>query len=218
MKKNITIVLLSIVALVSIAAAFLFYTFRDNRYGIPGGDLKMTYSKDKNDYGFHTIAPKDLDKSPWKMLAKDWMLILGEKDSKQNAMTASWGGMGVVWGKDTTLMVIRPQRYTLPFIDGSETYSLNFFDETHRKTLGYMGRVSGRDENKIEKSGLTVVHDANGTPYFKEAKTVFICKKLYRQQMTSDSFIDKSIIDEHYEEGDFHYTFVGEIQQILIKP
>ena len=112
------------------------------------------------------IAPEALEKSPFQMIGKDWMLVTAEKDGKANTMTASWGGLGVMWGKNVAFIVIRPQRYTKEFIDGSDTLSLSFYDESFRKQLSYLGAVSGRDEDKIAKAGLTLTHDGE-TPYFE---------------------------------------------------
>ena len=124
------------------------------------------------------IQPEQFDKNAFQMIGKDWMLVTAEKDGKVNTMTASWGGAGVMWGKNVAFVVIRPQRYTKEFIDASDTFSLSILDNSYRKTLNYLGTVSGRDEDKIQKSGLTVEHSGN-TPYFKEANTVLLLKKLY---------------------------------------
>ena len=35
------------------------------------------------------------------MIGKDWLLITAEKEGIANTMTASWGGLGVIWGKNT---------------------------------------------------------------------------------------------------------------------
>ena len=46
-------------------------------------------------------------------ISKQWMLISAiDKSGKANAMTASWGGVGELWGKDVVFIFIRPQRYT----------------------------------------------------------------------------------------------------------
>ena len=177
---------------------------------------KADCSKTANEHGFRTIDPLKFDESLFKLISKDWMLILGEHDGKQNAMTASWGMAGHLWNKHVANVFIRPQRYTKQFIDGAETYSLNFFDESHRDTLNYMGTVSGRNEDKIAKTGLTVVHE-NGTAYFKEARVVIICRKLYVQQFTPESFVDSSIPQKNYAKNDFHFSYIGGIEKILIK-
>ena len=71
------------------------------------------------------------------------------------------------------------------------SFSLSVLDGEYRKTLNYLGTVSGRDENKVEKSGLTVEHE-DGTPYFGEANTVLVCRKLYAQPYDPSCFIDKA--------------------------
>ncbi len=162
------------------------------------------------------IQPEQFDKNAFQMIGKDWMLVTAEKDGKVNTMTASWGGAGVMWGKNVAFVVIRPQRYTKEFIDASDTFSLSILDNSYRKTLNYLGTVSGRDEDKIQKSGLTVEHSGN-TPYFKEANTVLLLKKLYHQEMSPDCFIDKSLIEKWYPNADYHTLYVAEIEKILIQ-
>ena len=36
-----------------------------------------------------------------------------------NTITASWGGFGVLWGKNVAFIFIRPQRYTKEFVENS---------------------------------------------------------------------------------------------------
>ena len=97
-------------------------------------------------------------------------------------MTASWGGLGVVWGRPAATIYLRPQRYTKEFVDVQSTFSLSFFGEGYRDALKYFGSVSGRDEEKIAKSGLSTAF-ADGTPYFTEASLVFVCRKAYAQPL-----------------------------------
>jgi len=137
---------------------------------------------------FKEIKPEELNKSAFKLLGKDWMLITAQKDNKVNTMTAAWGGFGVMFAKNVVYIVIRPQRYTREFVDNSDTFSLTFFDETFRKQLNYFGTVSGRDEDKISKSNLTIQY-LNHTPYFEEGNIAIICKKVYSQDFKSDCFI-----------------------------
>lgn len=72
---------------------------------------------------FKEMKPEELQKNPFTMIGKEWLLVTAEKDGKANTMTASWGGMGVMWGKNTAFIVLRPQRYTKEFIDSTETFS-----------------------------------------------------------------------------------------------
>lgn len=68
-------------------------------------------------------------------------------------MTASWGGMGFIWNKPVACAVIRPQRYTLEFVEKKDVYSLCFFDESYRKMLSVAGSKSGRDMDKMNGLG-----------------------------------------------------------------
>lgn len=165
---------------------------------------------------FQEVKPGDFDGNPFKLIGTDWMLISAEKDGKVNTMTASWGGFGVMWGKNVAYAVIRPQRYTREFVDFADSFSLSFFDKEHKKTLSYLGTVSGRDEDKIGKSGLTVA-SRDGVPYFEEAKLVVICKKLFAQPYLEESFIDKGLIERWYPEKDFHTLYIAEVSKILVK-
>lgn len=83
------------------------------------------------------IEIAQLSFNPFTKIDQEWMLITAGDAKKCNTMTASWGGLGVLWKKYVSFIFIRPQRYTLEFIEKEEYYSLCFFDEANRKTLNY---------------------------------------------------------------------------------
>jgi flavin reductase (DIM6/NTAB) family NADH-FMN oxidoreductase RutF len=165
---------------------------------------------------FHEITPSELKKTPFEMIGKDWMLVTAGNREKVNTMTASWGGLGVMWGKDVAFAVIRPQRYTKEFIDREETVSLSFYGEAFKKQLGVLGSVSGRDRDKIAECGLTTVFEGD-TPYFEEAETVLICRKKFAQEFTREAILDAEIVDKWYPEEDFHTLYILEIEKVLVK-
>ena len=154
-----------------------------------------------------------LDLNAFQAIGKDWMLITAEREGRANTMTASWGGIGHMWNKNVAFTVIRPQRYTKEFVDAVDTFSLSFI-RGDRKVLSYLGTVSGRDEDKIGKSGLTLAH-ADGTPYFEEAHTVLICKKLFSQPYLEESFLYKELYETWYPEKDYHTLYISEVIQVL---
>ncbi len=164
---------------------------------------------------FKKVSPSELGFNPFEALGRQWMLITAGDSEKCNTMTASWGGLGVLWNKNVATCYIRPQRYTNEFVDQNEYFSLCFFSEEYRKALALCGRVSGRDCDKIAEAGLTVKNDLPA-PYFAEAETVIICRKLYCQRLEADSFIDKTIITEDYPGNDFHYVYIGEISECFV--
>jgi len=145
------------------------------------------------------------------MIGKQWMLVSATKDGKTNAMTASWGGLGIMWGKQVAFVFIRESRYTKEFVDGSDRMVLSFFDESYRKMLGYMGSVSGRTEDKIEKAGLTLREDNT----FEEAEMTLVCKKLFAAPMKAEDFVSGEELEKWYKDGDMHTMYVVEIEEVL---
>lgn len=165
---------------------------------------------------FKEISTKELSGNTFQMIGNDWMLVTATKDDVVNTMTAAWGGLGVLWGKDVAFVVIRPQRYTKEFVDATTTFSLSFFSEKYHSQLSYLGKVSGRNEDKITKANLTTTY-IDGTPYFEEAKTVLICKKLYVQPLLENSFLDPTIVEHWYPSKDLHTLYVAQITNVLTR-
>ena len=165
---------------------------------------------------FRELDVKDFICNPFEKIGSEWMLITAGTKENFNTMTASWGSLGIMWGKNVCFTFIRPQRYTKEFIDNTSTFSLSFFDEDYKKILSYLGTVSGKDENKIEKSGLTPLFLDN-TPCFEEAKLVLVCRKLYNQNILPDCFLDSSLAEKWYKQKDYHTMYISEIEKIYIR-
>ena len=81
--------------------------------------------------------------------------------------------------------------------------------------MSYLGTVSGRDEDKISKSGLHVKYEGV-TPYFEEANTVMVCRKLFAQPLDPAGFIDKECDTKWYPQKDYHTMYVVEIEKVLV--
>lgn len=163
---------------------------------------------------FKEISPDVFRKNPFQAIGKEWMLLTAGDKGKVNTMTASWGGLGVMYGKNVAFIVVRPQRYTKEFIDREETFSLSFLDTSYRKVLNYLGTVSGRTEDKIANSGLTLDRYQQ-TPYFTEANHVLICKKIFSQPISGEALLDKTMDTTWYPAKDYHTLYIAEITSIL---
>jgi flavin reductase (DIM6/NTAB) family NADH-FMN oxidoreductase RutF len=129
-------------------------------------------------------------------------------------MTASWGGLGVLWNTPVATVYIRPQRYTYSLAENNDDLSLCFTDERFRKALGYCGTKSGRNEDKIKACGLAT-EEIDGIPVISDSRVIMLCKKLYADDLKEASFIDKEHLS-HYD-GDFHRFYILEIKKILVK-
>lgn len=158
---------------------------------------------------------KQLNLNPFTTIGDEWMLVTAGDKEKYNMMTASWGGVGVMWRKNVSFIVIRPQRYTLEFLEDKEYYSLTFFDSKYKSALNYCGSHSGRDVNKEKETNLTPVFE-EPAPYFSEGKLVLICRKMHKQVLEPSGFLDDTIDSQFYSQKDYHLCFVGEIVNVLI--
>ena len=163
---------------------------------------------------FKEISPYELDNT-LKLIGKDWMLITARDGEKVNAMTASWGCLGVLWNRPIAVCFIRPQRHTFGLAEEQDRLSLAFFGQNRRDALSLCGTKSGRDCDKISEAGFTT-SDADGVPVINEAQILVIGRKLYADYIKEDCFIDNKMLD-FYKEKDFHKAYVLEIEKILVK-
>lgn len=158
---------------------------------------------------------KRLDGNVFSMIGEQWMLITAGTAERCNTMTASWGGLGILWGRPVATCYIRPQRYTREFVEREEYFTLSFFGEERRDTLKLCGSRSGREVDKVKECGFTVETADGGAPYFGEAELVLVCRKLYRQEMTEECFLDRTVLEKNYPNNDLHTVYIGEIIEVL---
>ena len=59
----------------------------------------MKNDKKMNDNNFEILDPLKINDNVFKLIGQDWMLITAGSLDSFNTMTASWGGMGVLWRK-----------------------------------------------------------------------------------------------------------------------
>ncbi len=162
---------------------------------------------------FVELDPLELQDNMFRRIGREWMLITAGKPEKFNTMTASWGGVGVLWNTNVTFSFVRPSRYTYTFMEQEKYYTLSFFGADCRRALQFCGSKSGRDVDKVAETGLTPVFDAPA-PYFAEAELVLVCRKLYTQDLDTDRLLDPALM-ANYKDGDVHRMYVGEITKVL---
>ena len=149
------------------------------------------------------------------MIKNEWMLISAGDKNDYNMMTASWGFAGEMWGKDCVICAIRPQRHTFGFVDNCDYFALSFYGDD-KKIHAVCGKMSGKDVNKTQLTGLTPVFD-NDTVYFEQARLVIICKKIYADYIKPENFINCDYDEKNYPLKDYHKMFIGEIVKVLVK-
>lgn len=161
------------------------------------------------------IEPEMIDRNVFELIGSDWMLITAGAPQSYNTMTASWGGMGVLWNRNVCFCVIRPTRHTYQFIEKADVFSLSFFEERYRSALEVCGTKSGRDIDKAAVTGLTpVAGRLAGTTHFEQARLVIECRKLYVHDIDPSRFLDPNI-DNLYPQKDYHRMYIGEVVNCL---
>lgn len=151
-----------------------------------------------------------------KMLSQDWMLITAGNDTEFNTMTASWGGLGYLFGKPGAFCFINPARHTYALMEKYEYYTLTFYTEAYRDVLQYCGSNSGRDKDKVKETGLTPLTMPSGSKAFGEAWMIIECRKLVSQPLSQESIANEEIRKEWIGKQ-INKLFIGEIINVWIK-
>ncbi len=171
--------------------------------------------------GFSPIAIEDIKDNAVKLFNEDWCLLTAGAGDKHNAMTISWGNLGELWYEPVVTVYVRQQRHTKLFLDDNKHFTVSAFGPEFKKLLNYFGTVSGRDEDKIAKSGLKTSLSPNGSLIFDDARLIIECEKLYAQDMTPENFIDKTILDRFYNpqssNGSLHTLYIGKVVNVWVK-
>lgn len=167
---------------------------------------------------FTQVELAELDVNPFDKIGSEWMLVTaGSGVEDCNTMTASWGGLGVNWGRNVATIYLRPQRYTKEFLEREGRFTLSFFGVgNEREALGLLGRVSGRDvPDKIAQAGLVPV-DLAGSVTFEQAALVLVCRTLYADAIDPARFLDETIDAACYPEHDYHTLYIAEIEAAYV--
>ena len=165
---------------------------------------------------FRKINPEELQDNPFTLIGRDWALLTATKpDGSFNCMTASWGGVGILWGKPVCYLFVRPQRYTHEFTEAGNRLTACFFHEEYRAALALCGRVSGRAVDKVSESHLTPITE-NGATYYEEARLAMICRKLYTGKIDPAGFAESDLL-KNYTACDYHTVYVYEIEEVLVR-
>jgi len=165
---------------------------------------------------FRRADPYRLKENVFKLIDQDWMLVTAGTLERWNTMTASWGGLGILWNRPVSFVFVRPTRFTYEFIEKHERFTLSLFHERYRKALIFCGSKSGRDCDKAKETGLEPVAAFKDTVTFRQARLVFVCRKLYTTDIDPKRFLDPKT-DIHYPKKDYHRIYISEITRCLVR-
>ncbi|MGH0053410.1 MAG: flavin reductase [Sphaerochaetaceae bacterium] len=159
-----------------------------------------------------------LQMNPFTAIGTDGFLVTAGTPETFNTMLASWGTMGVLWGRNVVVIYVRKSRYTYQFLEECDGFTISFFPPEMKEKLLWCGAHSGRDYDKISVTGLQpsfIASPKGGERVtFKEASLVFSCTKAATMDMQDDQFLLDEI-KEFYQSGDLHTVYIGFIDNIL---
>lgn len=160
------------------------------------------------------VDVKSLNDNFFETISTEWMLVTAGKEDKFNMMTASWGCTGWLWNKPVAVIFIRPERYTHGLIEQNDCLTLSFLGngKEARQAYNFCGSKSGRDYDKVKETGLTPVKTDLGNVTFAQARLTLECRKLYKDAIKPESFIDPDIAKWYGgKNGGYHDVYVLEI-------
>ena len=149
---------------------------------------------------------------------KKGILLTTKSGDKVNTMTIGWGKIGIEWNRPVFIAYVRETRYTKSMLENSGEFTVNIpYGQLDSNILGYCGKKSGRDTDKIEDLGVTLVEsDVVSVPGIKELPLTLECRVIYKQAQDLNMLPDE-ILQRFYPvmdaEGfrDYHITYYGEI-------
>lgn len=151
------------------------------------------------------------------------VLLTTRSGEKVNTMTIGWGTLGIEWGKPIFIAYVRDSRYTKQLLEETGEFTVNIpLCDEYRSVLGYCGRVSGRDTDKLQdRQLLTVDSDIVAAPGIVQLPLTLECKVIYRQKQEI-SGMPQGVAGKFYppcgEQAlpDMHTAFYGEIVNAYI--
>lgn len=150
------------------------------------------------------------------------VLLTTKTDDKVNAMTISWGMLGIEWSKPVFTVFVREHRFTHEQLEVNPEFTINVpIGDFDKKILGVCGSKSGRDIDKIATTGVTLEEPVTiSVPGIKELPLTLECKVIYKQHQDPSQMTDENKQRFHpqdvpwtnpMENQDYHTAYYGEI-------
>jgi flavin reductase (DIM6/NTAB) family NADH-FMN oxidoreductase RutF len=143
-----------------------------------------------------------------------WCVGTFDAQDKPNVMTIAWGGICCSTPPCVTVS-LREATYTYGNLMARKAYTLSVPTEKYVKEVDYFGIVSGRNENKFEKTGLTPVKsEIIDAPYVKEFPMILECKVIHHYKIGLHTHFIGEILDVKVDEGMLDDTGNPDIEAI----
>lgn len=152
-----------------------------------------------------------LDETIRRMRDDGLLLVTAGADGKPNVMTIGWGTIGAIWRRPVFVVLVKPSRYTYSRLEESGDFTVNVPPPELADAASHCGTVSGRDHDKFQEKGLTIIPSRQvRPPIIQECVIHYECRTLHRNDVVPET-LTQAILDDIYPEGGFHRIYFGEI-------
>ena len=150
------------------------------------------------------------------------MLLTTKSGDKVNTMAIGWGMIGMQWSRPMFIGFVRESRFTSSMLKENGEFTVNVpYGDFDRGILGFAGRTSGRDTDKIRELGLTLEEPQTiSVPGIRELPLTLECRVRYVQEQDL-SRLEDPVLSRYYPQDvesthpgsnrDYHIAFYGEI-------
>ena len=143
------------------------------------------------------------------------ILFTTKSGDEVDTMIIGWGLIGNIWGTPTFTAFVRLSRHSRKLVEESGEFTINVPEgKIDPQIFKVAGTESGRDVNKIEKLGLTLVEpEVVATPGILECPITLECKVMYAHQIDTADIPEFAVQSFYTGEGqpDEHIAFYGQI-------
>ena len=168
----------------------------------------------KKEINVYQYAPHILEH-----LTRSGVLVTAKVGEQVNPITIGWGTIGMQWGKPLFQAYIRECRHTKAMLDEAKEFTVNIpLERTDRvkEILAFCGSQSGRDTNKPEALGLTLVESERvSAPAIAELPVTLECRVIYSVRQDGAA-MPGDVRQRYYPEweknkNDVHSVYYGEV-------
>lgn len=149
----------------------------------------------------------------YDLFNKKWALVSAGKPDDFNVMTVSWGSLGTLWSRAIVTVYIKPCRYTHQFMENNEYFTVSFYDEKYRRDMALLGRLSGRDGDKVAQTKLQPIACGDSVS-FSQARVTILCRKIYQHDFQREG-IPEEVIERYYQTEEPHTMYIGEVVEVF---
>ncbi len=166
----------------------------------------------KGESAMNQFAYDETTKDVLEQLQKGAFLTV-KANGRVNTMTIGWATFGYVWKKPVLTVYVRQSRYTWELLKDAKDFTVSIpLTGQLKKELGYTGKMSGRDVDKLAETGLTLLpSEVVESPAIAGCNAVYECRILAHHTLEKAHYDDEPVYAAVYPTNDLHTVFYGEI-------